>query len=110
MIMSIVIFIIVFGRMIEIYLVVSIAPIPLSTMVNREWGSLGTNYLKSLFALGFQGFLIMVCLGIYAVLIQSIATADSVHMAIWISVGYTALLCFTLMKTGSLAKSLFGAH
>jgi len=110
MIMSIVIFIIVFGRMIEIYLVVSIAPIPLSTMVNREWGSLGTNYLKSLFALGFQGFLIMVCLGIYAVLIQSIATADSIHMAIWISVGYTALLCFTLMKTGSLAKSLFGAH
>lgn len=108
--MSICIFIIIYGRMIEIYLTVSVAPIPLSTMSNREWGPMGQNYLKSLFALGFQGFLIMVCLAIYAVLIQGIATADSIHMAIWGCAGYTALLCFTLFKTGSLAKSLFGAH
>jgi hypothetical protein len=108
--LSICIFIIVFGRMIEIYLTVSVAPIPLATMVNREWGSMGNNYLKSLFALGFQGFLIMICIAIYSVLIQGIGAADSVHAAIWGVAGYTVLLCFTLFKTGGLAKSLFGAH
>jgi len=108
--LSICIFIIVFGRMIEIYLTVSVAPIPLSTMVNREWGSMGNNYLKALFALGFQGFLIMICIAIYSVLIQGIGAADSVHSAIWGVAGYTVLLCFTLFKTGSLSKSLFGAH
>lgn len=109
MAMSICVFIITYGRMVEIYMVVSVAPIPLSTMANREWGQIGNNYLKSLFALGFQGFLIMVCIAIYSVLIQGIATADSVYMAIWGCAGYTALLCFTLFKTGSLAKSLFNA-
>ncbi len=95
---------------VEIYMTVSIAPIPLSTMVNHEWGTTGNNYLKALFALAFQGFLIMVCIAIYSVLIQGIAAADSIHMAIWGCAGYTALLCFTLFKTGSLAKSLLGAH
>ena len=104
------IFIIVFGRMIEIYLVTSIAPIPFATMVNREWGSIGNNYLKSLFALAFQGFLIMVCVGIYAVLIQTISFGGNIHAAIWSCLGYTVLLCFTLFKTGSLAKSVFSAH
>jgi len=108
--LSICIFIIVYGRMIEIYLTVSVAPIPLSTMVNREWGTMGSNYLKGLFALGFQGFLIMICIAIYSVLIQGIGSAASVHAAIWGVAGYTVLLCFTLFKTGGLAKSLFGAH
>mgnify|MGYP003617613926 CR=1 FL=1 len=108
--LSICIFIIVYGRMIEISLTVSVAPIPLSTMVNREWGTMGNNYLKGLFALGFQGFLIMICIAIYSVLIQGIGSADSVHAAIWGVAGYTVLLCFTLFKTGGLAKSLFGAH
>jgi len=108
--LSICIFIIVFGRMIEIYLTVSVAPIPLSTMANREWGQMGNNYLKALFALGFQGFLIMICIAIYSVLIQGIGSAASVHAAIWGVAGYTVLLCFTLFKTGGLAKSLFGAH
>ena len=108
--MSICVFIIVYGRLIEIYMTVSVAPIPFATMANREWGQIGNNYLKALFALGFQAFLIMVCIGIYAVLVQGIAAADSVHMAIWGCAGYTALLCFTLFKTGSLSKSLFGAH
>ena len=107
---SICIFLIIFGRMLEIYLTVSIAPIPLATMVNREWGQLGNNYLKSLFALAFQGFLIMVCVAIYAVLVQSIPAASSIHEAIWGTAGYTILLCFTLFKTGSLSKALFGAH
>jgi len=107
---SICVFLIIYGRMIEIYLTISIAPIPLSTMVNREWGSMGNNYLKALFALAFQGFLIMVCVAIYAVLLQSIATASSVHAAIWGMVGYTILLCFILFKTGSMSKALFGAH
>ena len=109
-IMSIAIFIIIWGRMIEIYLTVSIAPIPFSTMVNREWGQMGNNYLKSLFAVAFQGFLIMVCVAIYAVLVQSIAAADSIHGAIWGTAGYTTLLCFALFKTGSLSKSVFSAH
>ena len=107
---SVCIFLVIFGRMLEIYLTVSVAPIPLSTMVNREWGQMGQNYLKSLFALAFQGFLIMVCVAIYAVLVQSIPAADSIHGAIWGTAGYTVLLCFTLFKTGSLSKSLFSAH
>jgi len=109
-IMSIIIFIVVVGRMLEIYLTVSVAPIPLSTMVNREWSSMGNNYLKALFAVAFQGFLIMVCVAIYAVLVGSISTAANIHVAIWTVVGYTALLCFMLLKTGGLAKSIFSAH
>jgi hypothetical protein len=109
-IIAVVIFIIVWGRMIEIYLTVSIAPIPFSTMVNKEWGSIGNNYLKSLFAIAFQGFLIMVCVAIYAVLIQGIAAADNIHVAVWSVASYTALLAFTLLKTGGLAKSIFNAH
>ena len=109
-IMSIIIFIVVIGRMLEIYLTVSVAPIPLSTMVNREWSSVGNNYLKALLAVAFQGFLIMVCVAIYAVLVGSIAAAPNIHAAIWTVVGYTTLLCFMLLKTGSLAKSIFSAH
>jgi len=108
-IMSVVIFIVVVGRMLEIYLTISIAPIPLSTMVNREWSGVGNNYLKALLAVAFQGFLIMVCVAIYAVLVGNIAAADNIHVAIWTVVGYTALLCFMLLKTGNLAKSIFSA-
>ena len=109
-ILSICIFIVIYGRMIEIYLMTSLAPIPFATMSNREMGSMGQNYLRSLFALGFQAFLIMVCVGIYAVLVQSISTDADVIGAIWACVGYTVLLCFTLFKTGSLSKSIFNAH
>ena len=108
--LSICIFIVIYGRMIEIYLVTSIAPIPMATMLNREWGSMGQNYLRSLLALGFQGFLIIVCVAIYAVLIKNIAVDGSITKAIWTCVGYTVLLCFTLLKTGSLSKSIFAAH
>jgi len=108
--LSICVFIVIYGRMIEIYMVISIAPIPLSTMANREWGQMGNNYLKSLFALAFQGFLIMVCVAIYSVMIQNIATADNIHIAIWSCAGYTVLLCYTLFRTGSVSKSVFGAH
>jgi hypothetical protein len=108
--LAICIFVIIFGRMIEIYITVPVAPIPFATMANREWGQIGNNYLKSLFALAFQGFLIMVCVAIYAVLVQNIPAAGNVHGAIWGSAGYTVLLCFALFKTGSLAKSLFQAH
>jgi len=108
--LTICIFVIIYGRMIEIYLVVAVAPIPLSTMVNREYGQIGSNYLKSLFALAFQGFLIMVCVAIYAALVQNIPTATNIHAAIWGTVGYTVLLCFALFKTSSLSKSLFSAH
>ena len=108
--LTICIFLICYGRMIEIYLVTSIAPIPMATMLGKEWGGMGQNYLRSLFALGFQAFLIIVCVAIYAVLVQNIATESDVIMAIWSCVGYTVLLCFTLFKTGSLAKSVFNAH
>ena len=109
-ILTIAIFLVIYGRMIEVYLTVSVGPIPFATMVNREWGHAGQNYLKSLLALGFQAFLIMVCVGIYAVLVQNIAVGDDITVAIWECMGYTVLLCYTLFKTGSLAKSLFGAH
>ena len=108
--LTICIFIIVYGRMIEIYLATSIAPIPMATMLNRESGGMGQNYLRSLFALGFQGFLIIVCVAIYAVLVQSISVDADVSKAIWTCMGYTVLLCFTLFKTGSLAKSIFNSH
>lgn len=108
--LTICIFIIVYGRMIEIYLVTSVAPIPMATMVNKEWGNMGQNYLRSLFALGFQAFLIIVCVAIYAVLVQNIAVSGDISTAIWTCMGYTVLLCFTLFKTGSLAKSIFNAH
>ena len=104
------IFIVIYGRMIEIYLVTSVAPIPMATMMGKEWGGMGQNYLRSLFALGFQAFLIIVCVAIYAVLVQGIATEDDIIMAIWTCVGYTVLLCFTLFKTGSLSKAVFQAH
>lgn len=107
---TICIFIVIYGRMIEVYLVTSVAPIPMATMANREWGQMGQNYLRSLLALGFQGFLIIVCVAIYAVLIQNIVVESSVSAAIWTCMGYTVLLCFTLFKTSSLARSLFHAH
>ena len=110
MALSAVIFVIVYGRMIEIYMITSLAPIPFATFGNREQSHTGQNYLRSLFALGFQGFLIMICVGIYAVLIQNIAFSDDIVMSIWGVLGYTVLLCFTLFKTGSLAKSVFAAH
>ena len=107
---SLLIFVIVYGRMIEIYLMTSLAPIPFSTFGNREQSQIGQNYLRSLFALGFQGFLIMICVGIYAVLIRGISFSGDIMSSIWSVLGYTVLLCFTLFKTGSLAKSVFGAR
>lgn len=107
---NVVIFVIVYGRMIEIYLLTSLAPIPVATLSNRELGNTGQNYLKSLFAVGFQGLLILVCVAIYAVLIQGIATSGDPIGAIWDCMGYSVLLCFCLFKTGTIARSIFGAH
>lgn len=109
-ILSALIFVIVYARMIEIYLMVSLAPLPFATFGNKEQSMIGQNYLRSLFALGFQGFLIMVCVGIYAVLIQSIAFSTDIIGSLWGVVGYTVLLAFTLFKTGSVAKSVLHAH
>ena len=109
-IMGIIIFVLVYGRMIEIYLMTSLAPLPVATLSNRELGGTGQNYLKSLFAVGFQGMLILLCVAIYAVLIQGIATGGDPIGAIWGTVGYTVLLCFMLFKTGGIAQRIFGAH
>lgn len=108
--LSAIIFVIVYGRMVEIYLMVSLAPIPFATFGNHEQSHTGQNYLRSLFVLGFQGFLIMICVGIYAVLIQNLSFSDNIISSIWGVMGYTVLLAFTLFKTGSLAKSVFAAH
>lgn len=108
--LSAIIFVIVYGRMVEIYLMVSLAPIPFATFGNHEQSHTGQNYLRSLFALGFQGFLIMICVGIYAVLIQNLSFSDNIISSIWGVLGYTVLLAFTLFKSGSLAKSVFAAH
>lgn len=108
--LSAIIFVIVYGRMVEIYLMVSLAPIPFATFGNHEQSHTGQNYLRSLLALGFQGFLIMICVGIYAVLIQNLSFSDNIISSIWGVMGYTVLLAFTLFKTGSLAKSVFAAH
>ena len=108
--LNIVIFVMVYGRMLEIYLLTSLAPLPMATLSNRETGHMGQNYLRSLFAVGFQGLLILVCVAIYAVLIQGIATGGDPIGAIWGCMGYTVLLCFMLFKTGTIARSVFGAH
>lgn len=104
------IFIVIYGRMLEIYLVTSVAPIPMATMMGKEWGGMGQNYLRSLLALAFQGFLIIICIAIYAVLVQNMLIDDNISTAIWLCMGYTVLLCFTLFKTSSLAKSIFNSH
>ncbi len=109
-VLSILITLICFGRMIEIYLVTSVAPIPMATMMNHSWGQMGQNYLRSLAALAFQGFLIIVCVAIYAVLVQNMVVETDISLAIWTVMGYTVLLCFTLFKTSSIARSVFNAH
>lgn len=108
--LNIIIFVLVYGRMLEIYMLSSLAPIPVATLSNREVGQMGQNYLKSLFAVGFQGLLILLCVGIYGVLVQGISTSGDPIGAIWGCVGYTVLLCFMLFKTGTISKSIFGAH
>lgn len=109
-ILSVLITVILYGRMIEIYLYASVAPIPFSTLINREWGSIGTNYIKGLFALAFQGFFIMLCVGIYSVLIHSISITGDVHGSLFSVITYTVLLCFSLFHTGAISKSVFNAH
>lgn len=109
-ILSVLITVVLYGRMVEIYLYTSIAPIPFATLSNREWGQVGNNYLRGLFALGFQGFFMMVCVGVYAVLISTIEISDNMHSALFGVAAYTVILCFSLMKTGSLSKAIFNAH
>ena len=109
-IMGVVITVILYGRMIEIYLTCSVAPIPMATITHKEWGQMGNNYLRGLLALGFQGFFLMLCVGIYAVLVRSMVVTNNVHTAIFSVAAYTVMLCFAMMKTGSLAKSIFNAH
>jgi len=109
-ILSALIFVIINGRMVEIYLMVSMAPIPFATFGNREQSMMGQNYVRSLFAIGFQGFLIMVCVGIYAVLVQSVAFSSDIIGSLWKVMGFTILLAFTLFKTGAVAKSILHAH
>lgn len=108
--LSVLITVILYGRMIEIFLTCSVAPIPFATMANREWGQMGNNYLRNLAALGFQGFFMMVCVAIYTVLVQSIILSENIHASIFQIAAYTLLLCFSLFKTGSLSKSIFNAH
>lgn len=108
--LSILIMVILYGRMIEIYLYSSVAPIPFATMTNREWGQVGTNYFRGLLALGFQGFLMMVCVSIYAVLVATMNINGNVHMALFEIAAYTVILCYSLLKTSSLSKSIFNAH
>lgn len=109
-IMSILITVVLYGRMIEIYLTVSVSPIPFATMTNREWGNIGTNYFRTIFALGFQGFFMMICVAVYAVLVNNMIIAENIHSALFSIAAYTVILCLSLLKTGSLSRSLFGAH
>ena len=108
--LSMLITVILYGRMIEIFLTCSVAPIPFATLTNREWGQIGNNYIRNLVALGFQGFFMMVCVAIYTVLVQSIVLSENIHASIFQIAAYTVLLCFSLFKTGSLSKSIFNAH
>jgi len=108
--LSVLITVILYGRMIEIFLTCSVAPIPFATLTNREWGQIGNNYIRNLSALGFQGFFMMVCVAIYTALVQSIVLSENIHASVFQIAAYTVLLCFSLFKTGSLSKSIFNAH
>ena len=109
-IISILITVVLYGRMIEIYIYTSVAPVPFATLTNREWGQIGNNYARGLLALGFQGFFIMVIVGIYCVLVRSMTVAEDIHSALFSIGAYTVILCFALFKTGSISKSIFNAH
>ena len=109
-VLSFCVMLVLIGRMIEIYIYCSVGAIPFATMANRDWGQTGNNYLRGLVALGLQGFFIMICVAIYAVLVGQIGSADNIHIAIWQCAGYTVLLCFSLFKTGAVSKSIFNAH
>lgn len=109
-IMSMMIFLVIYGRMIEIYLMLSLAPLPFSTFGNREQSQIGQNYVKSLVALGFQGFLIVICVAIYAVLIQNVTISSDIRGSLWGILGYNILLVFALFKTGTLSKRIFSAQ
>lgn len=109
-IISILVTVVLYGRMIEIYLYTSVAPVPFATMTNREWGQVGNNYARGLLALGFQGFFIMVIVGIYCVLVNQMTVASDIHSALFSIAAYTVILCFALFKTGSISKSIFNAH
>ena len=109
-IMAVLIIVVIYGRMVEIYVYVSIAPLPFATLTNREWGNIGTNYVRGLAALAFQGFFIMICVGIYAALVSSVTVSADLNAALWSVIGYSVLLIFSLFKVGSVSKSLFGAH
>ncbi|MBQ9304972.1 VirB6/TrbL-like conjugal transfer protein, CD1112 family [Butyrivibrio sp.] len=109
-ILSKLVFVIIYCRMIEIYMYVSLAPIPFATFGNKEQSMIGQNYMRSLFALGFQGFLIMICVGIYAMLVQGLAFSSDIIASIWGMVGYTLLLAFSIFKTGGIARSILQAH
>ena len=109
-ILSVIITVIMYGRMIEIYLYTSVAPIPFATMTNKEWGNIGNNYLKGLFALAFQGFFMLVCVGIYSVLVNAMTISTNLPGALFSVAAYTVVLAFSLCKSGSLSKSIFNAH
>lgn len=102
--------VILYARMVEIYLYISVAPVPFATFSNREWGQIGNNYLRGLFALAFQGFLIMACVGINAALVESVHTADDIHSALFGTAAYMALLFISLRRTKGLSQSVFNAH
>ena len=109
-IMAVLIIVVIYGRMIEIYIYVSVAPLPFATLGNREWGNIGTNYVRGLAALAFQGFFIMVCVGIYAALVSGVTVSADLNAALWSVIGYSVLLVFSLFKVGSVSRSIFGAH
>ena len=109
-VVSIIIIVITYGRMIEICLYSSVSAIPFATMGNKEWGQIGTNYIKGLFALGLQGLFLMICLGIYAVLVKTIHVTTDIHASIFGVLGYTVLLGIMMLKSGTIAKSIMNAH
>ena len=109
-IISVLVTVVLYGRMIEIYLYTSVAPIPFATFANREWGQIGNNYARGLLALGFQGFFIIVIVGIYCVLVNSMTIASDIHSALFSIAAYTVILCFALFSTGGISRSIFNAH
>ncbi len=111
--------IVILGRVIQIYMYCSVGAIPYATLTHKETSGIGKNYLLNLAALGFQGFFMLIAIAMYGYLINDAISkldpGDLVSPMGFISFVLKLLCCggallFTLIGSKSLSKSIFNAH
>ncbi len=106
--------IVILGRFIEIFMRISIAPIPFATFFNRDLSSTGYNFVKSMVAVSLQAILIMVVIAIYRGTLSSIAVdvgSQEILMLFLIKIlGINLTLVFMLFQTKRIADSILSVH